>query len=276
MSAATSFTPGRAVHQSPRLSFAGVVKAEWIKLFTIRPAYWMYPALVLLTVLVVASMTHGLSDGGANVAAPDARTSLVLGPVVFATMLTQLLVVTLAAVVVGSEFSSGTIRTTFAAEPRRVPTLAAKSIVLGTATFVVSLVANLLGYLIVDSTQKPGPASLFIEQVVPRLLGGSLYLALVAVLALAVAMMLRSAASTIAALVGLLLVVPSILGQVPVAWLNQASSYLPSSAGQSMYTAPSLLPTGDSSGVVLSLFVLLAWVAAAWAGAAIVTTRRPA
>lgn len=133
---------------------------------------------------------------------------------IFAGVLVGLLaIVVLAVDSVTSEYRRGTIRTTFAVCPRRGRVLAAKAIVLGAATLAAGLVASLGAFLLsrpILRSNDIAPAPLFDGPALRAVLGTAALLAVVAVLSLGVATILRRGATAIAVVV-LILLVPHLL-----------------------------------------------------------------
>lgn len=120
-----------------------------------------------------------------------------------------------------SEYRKALIRTTFTATPRRGEVLAAKVIVLGSVTFMVSLIAVVGAFLVaVPILQNNGmgpPAfpdpSLSDGAVIRTLLLTALFMTAVSVFALAIGMLLRHSAAAITLTIGLI-VLPLIAGMV--------------------------------------------------------------
>lgn len=166
-------------------------------------------------------------DGGEQSVDPDATTFTVRGTgdigvdpfpedraerTLSAVMVGLVAIVTLAVLVMTSEYQRGLIRTTFIATPRRGLALAAKAIVLAAATFVIGLVASFGAYTIGPLIQSGGPRTepLSDPQVLRAVIGTAAMLAVVAVFSLGVAALVRRSAAAIT-IVLLLLLVPQIV-----------------------------------------------------------------
>ena len=109
------------------------------------------------------------------------------------------------------------------------------------------------------------------------LLGGALYLALVSVFALGVGTMLRSSAGGIAAVLGLILLLPTVLQMIPAEWAQDLIPYLLSTRGhEHVHLDDGRADRPTRFGVWLNLLIVLGWVAASVAGAAMLAeaTRR--
>ncbi|MFI1382046.1 ABC transporter permease subunit [Embleya sp. NPDC020886] len=123
-------------------------------------------------------------------------------------------VVALGVLSITAEFHRDTIRTTFAAVPRRGRVLAAKAIVIGAATFVAGLVGTFGAFAITGPVERGKdriPAGLSDPNVLRALIGTAALLAVVAVFALAIGAILRRGAPAIAVVLALLLI-PRIVG----------------------------------------------------------------
>lgn len=162
------------------------------------------------------------------------------------------------------------IRATFGTVPQRLPVLWAKATLYAGVTFALMLVAAFLGgqqFLGTHGTNLSATGAL---QAMVAVAG---YLTLIGVFAVALGFIIRSTAGGIATLFGLLLVLPGIGLLLPTSWEQSILPYLPSNAGATMLSTHTA--TGSLSAAA-SLLVLLGWVAAALAGAALLVKRRDA
>lgn len=256
------------------LAFAGVLRSEWIKLRTVRSTSWSYAIVVVISLGMAAimSLSLDLPEGGAMPAAQ--QSSFVVQASTFGIFFGQLVVAVLGVLVVGGEYSTGMIKSTLTAVPRRLPALWAKAAVLFSATFVVGVVANLGSFLVAAPilAGKGIDASLFDGAVILPLLAGALYLALAAVFALGVGAILRNSAGGIAATLGMVLLLPIVLSMIPATWAADLMPYLISNAGAGMMA---------SGGQVIiepwqALLVVLGWLVVSLAGAAVLLKGRDA
>lgn len=274
--------PSQRAH-STSLSFGGVLRSEWIKLRSLRSTTWSYLIVIAISLgmalIMSLSMASGMNGGADASSMPAAeQVSLVMQSSVFGVFFGQLVAGVLGVLVISGEYTTGMIRSTLTAVPKRLPALAAKAVVLFVATFVIGLLAN-LGAFLVSSVVFAGidvSASITDSAIYLPLLGGALYLALISVFALGVGTMIRSSAGGIAAVLGLILLVPTVLQMIPAEWAHDLIPYLLSSAGLGIFTSTTAEPAGDALGAWLSLLIVLAWVGASIAGAAVLLKRRDA
>nr|WP_155055710.1 ABC transporter permease [Streptomyces blattellae] len=263
----TETSPAAPQHARPRYKVTGlrVLRSEWSKLWTLRST-WITLGLGLAFVIAfgVIAASQYESGGGPN---DDLSDSTALGLSLFGLAFAQLAIGILGVLVTAGEYSTGMIRSTLAAVPRRLPVLWSKSAVFGAVALAVGTIGAFVTFPIVSELVSGTAAELSLSDdgVLRGLLGAGLYLGLIAVIGTALGALFRSVAGGIAVLVGVLLLVPGLTSLLPNSWEDEVSKYLPSSAGESMYAlthdAATLSPTAG-------LLVLLGWTALALAGAA--------
>lgn len=264
-----------------RLTFPGTVRSEWIKLRTVRSTIWSYALLVAISVGLAALVAFAITNIPEGVAgeAPGAQPiQTVVQASVAGVTFGQLIAGILGVLVISGEYTTGMVRSTFLAVPGRISALAAKGIVLFSATFIVGLIANVAAYLVASLmlSQEDIAAPITDPGVFWPLLGAALYLAMVSLFALAAGALVRSSAGGIAVVVGVLLILPTILGLVPAEWARDAVPYLLSSAGAGIYSSATLTPEGDALGMWVNLLVTGLWVAVPAAAAAVMLRTRDA
>lgn len=271
MTTATASLP-----RTVRLSGGGILRSEWIKLRSLRSTVWSYAIVVFVSLALAALMsaTIKLDGAGAIPAADQAR--LVLQASTFGVFFGQLIVAVLGVLVISGEYSTGMIRSSLTAVPRRLPALWAKAVVLFVTTFVVAAVSTLGAYLVASPilAGKGISANLLESGILLNLLAAALYLALVAVFALGLGTILRSSAGGIAAALGTLLVLPTIIQVIPATWATDLLPYLISSAGINMFGMNSFSTTALEPWA--DLLIVLGWVTVSLAGAALLLKRRDA
>jgi ABC-2 type transport system permease protein len=252
---------------TPRLSAAGILRSEWIKLRSVRSTLWCYAMIALFTVGVGIAVA-ALSDVPAGADPVEALvTSSTAG-----LMIAVLVVAVVGSLVVTGEYGTGQIRSTFSAVPRRTGVLAGKAAVLGLTTFVVGLVS--VAVAAVASWAISGAPTVAISQalVVP-LVGAALYLTTIALLALGLGALVRTTAGALATSLGLLLVLPvvvTLLGSLTdAAWLTEVAKYLPQALGNDLMSVD-----GGVLGRWTALGFLAVWDAVVLGGAWILVKRR--
>jgi len=252
-----------------KVTAARVLRSEWAKLWSLRST-WITLGLGLLFLIAfgVISLAHYKSalDSGHRMD-PDLATASAADLSLFGTTPGQLALGVLGVLVTAGEYSTGMIRSTLAAVPKRLPVLWSKTLVYGVMAFLVALVgvfaAFVFGHGIVSGT--PAAVSLSDAGVVRTLFGGALYLGLVGMIGVALGALLRSVAGGISVLVATLMLIPGLAELLPSSWQNSLNQFLPSNAGKSMFTLHQAAHTLSPGA---GLLVFLAWTVLVLAGAA--------
>jgi ABC-2 type transport system permease protein len=257
---------------------ARVVRSEWTKLRSLRSSRWSLLVAFVLTIglpLVVATvLSSRWSQIDPQERADHYRHRLDIALV--GVNLSQLAIAVLGVLLITGEYSSGMIRASLTAVPKRLPVLWAKALVYAAVVLVLAVLSILVAFFGSQAILRHhGILQIsFTHPGVPRaLFGGALYLVLVGVLALAIGTIVRSTAGGIATFAAIFFVIPPLLLILPSSWHDAISPYLPSSAGSSMFSL-----TRDAHALSPAWgFVLLAgYCALALAVAAILLVRRDA
>jgi ABC-2 type transport system permease protein len=246
-------------------SMREALHAEWVKLRTAPGTIWLLLAVVTLTAALGAVADAASRCPSAGCGLDPAKTSLT------GIYLGQAVVAILAVVAISSEYSSGMIRVTFTAMPRRLAVLAAKAVIL-TGPVLAAGAIGVLGSVLAGRLILPGhgftaangypPLSLGDGPVLRAAAGSVLYLTLIALLSLGAAAAVRDAATAIGIVLGLLYVFPIITAVVTVPdWHRHLNQIAPMTAGLAIQATTSVrsLPISPWAG----LGVLAAWATTA-------------
>ena len=243
--------------------------AEWIKLRSLRSTWILLASVVVLFVVVPAFTAVGAvvqARSGTAAGEADAIAMVLTGvsPVEF-------LVAALGALAVTGEYSSGLIRVTLAAVPRRVPVLVAKAAVIGAVTFATAMIAVPAAFLTVRLVLSSAGlvATGDAQAVVVSAMSAGAYLTGVALIGIGFGWVLRSTAGALAAFFGFMYI-PPLLAMLPGA--AGIAPFLPSNAGAVLLRAAVAEPMMAAIGAL----VFAAWVAALLAVAALILRRRDA
>jgi ABC-2 type transport system permease protein len=149
-------------------------------------------------------------------------------------------------IVITSEYPTGTIRSTFAAAPQRGAVLAAKAAVFGTVAAAGGIASSFAAFATGQAilAGKDLETSLGDPGVIRSVIGAGLYLAVLGLLALGLGTLIRRTAGAIAALVGLVLILPVLAQGLPAPWQAHITRYLPSVAGQAIIGRTKFAPPG--------------------------------
>jgi ABC-2 type transport system permease protein len=258
--------PGR--RHAPQAAGTGMrdaLHAEWTKLRTAPGTLGLLLAAAALTVAASAAAAAATKCPAAGCGQDPAKVSLT------GIYLGQAVAAIVAVLAVGTEYSTGVIRTTLTAMPRRTTVLAAKAAVVTGLILAAGTVAVLgcllAGRLILPSngfTPAHGfpPLSLGEGPVLRATAGSVLYLALIALLSLGTAAAVRDSAVAIGMVLGLLYLFPIVTAVVHDAHLQRHLEQIaPMTAGLDIQATTGLhsLPLSPWAG----LGVLAAWAAGA-------------
>jgi ABC-2 type transport system permease protein len=205
--------------------FRTVARMEWRKLRTVRSSWYIvavFAASMIGLAVLAASHENYAQMSGADRASFDPTHDCFIGLV-----LGQLLLGTLGVLAITTEFSSGMIRATFAAVPRRPLVLAAKAVVLGAVTLAAGEVAAFAAFFAGQASLKAATphAALGQSGVLRAVLVAGAYPALIALIGLGIGAVIRHTAGAICALVGLLFVLPLLF--ISPSLQNTAQNFLP-------------------------------------------------
>ena len=171
---ATTTTPSTLLPSLPpatgRAGLRGAIASEFTKIRSVRSTYWTLAALLVVSIGIGAAIAGGaaanFSHNPGNKAGFDA-TQTSLGAFF---EIGQLVIAVIAALAITSEYSTGMIRTSLTAQPRRGTVYAAKAIVLTSLTLIVSLVTSFIAFFVGQALLSSSgvSASLFHSVTIPQ------------------------------------------------------------------------------------------------------------
>ncbi|WP_436772249.1 ABC transporter permease [Yinghuangia sp. YIM S09857] len=253
------------------LHFTRMLRSEWTKIRTVRSTMWSLIVMVVLIVGMAALL-------GATIDTPDDEgkdptVSLALAGAVVA----QIAAATLGVLTISAEYTTGMIRSTMTAYPRRISVLAAKAVVFGILMFGVGLVACYLAFLVADGMfSRDVAAESTNREIVKGVLGTATYLALLGLLSLGIGTMLRhSAGAVTTVLAGVL--VPTIFGRfIPGKVGDWVVGYSPTALLTKMVAPYGDVEGGMNGGVGPwpGMIVMACYAAAALVGAGVLIKSR--
>jgi ABC-type transport system involved in multi-copper enzyme maturation permease subunit len=181
--------------------------------------------------------------------------------------LAQLAIGVLGVLLIGGEFSTGMIRSSLAAVPKRLPVLWAKAFVFGGVALVLMTVASLAAFEVaqVVLSGKGVQTTIGADGVLRAVLGAAFFLTWVGLFGLALGTILRNSAAAISTLVGVLLVVPILMNFLPSDWREHVERWLPSSAGSALMAAhpTDAQLTPGNAAVMLAVYLAISLLMAA-------------
>jgi len=273
-SAATISAP--RLEERSRVTQARVVLSEWTKFVSLRSTRWSLGVGMLLTIALPIVFAAVTASHWAHMSAAERADRHPLDIALAGVNVAQLAIAVLGVLVISGEYSTGMIRSSLIAVPKRLPVLWAKIAVYAAVSFILTLPAVIIAFfasqailsrhhILQISFGDPGVAR--------SVLGGALYVTLVGIFALGIGTILRNTAGGIAAFAGIFFVIPPLMNILPTSWNNAISQYLPSEAGRQLFSlhhaAHSLSPTAGG-------LLMLGYCALMVTVAAVVLVRRDA
>jgi ABC-2 type transport system permease protein len=262
---ATTTTPNVRLSSVPpaagRAGLKGALASEFTKIRSVRSTYWTLGALFFVSVGLGIAITAGTAanmvNNPGNKAGFDA-TQASLGAFF---EIGQLIIAVLGAMVITSEYSTGMVRTSLTAQPRRGVVYAAKAIVFTAVTMVISIITAFIAFFVGQAiySSKGVSASLFHTVTIPAsanmncnpsgctatffgadvisastvataIIGTALFVTIVALIAYGVGSIVRHTAGAIAIVIALLFIVPILEQTLPNDWRWDVMRFLPDAA----------------------------------------------
>ena len=266
--------------QIPRLSDVGrvtqlrVAVSEWTKLRSLRSTLWSLFAAILLTILLPVLFAAITSSHWGSMSPHERADRHPLDIALAGVNLSQLAIAVLGVLVITGEYSTGMIRASFAAGPKRLPVLWAKTAVFALVTFLLMVGPVVIAFfasqailsrhhILQVSFSHPGVAR--------SVIGGAVYLMLVGIFALGIGAIVRNTAGAIATFAGIFFVIPPLMNILPSSWNDAISKYLPSEAGRQLF---SLTHDSNSLSPAAGGLLFVGYCALTLAIAAVLLVRR--
>src|SRR5215467_1697083 len=152
-----------------RAGLAGTIRSEFTKLRSVRSTYWTIGAMFIVSVGIATLVGFGIASNIHNQPWNKAGTDAAQASLIAFFELGQLIIAVLGALVITSEYSTGMIRTSLTAMPRRGTVFAAKMIVFTTVTLIVSLITSFVSFFVGQAAMSGSGvgASLFHSVTIP-------------------------------------------------------------------------------------------------------------
>ncbi|MFF8915123.1 ABC transporter permease subunit [Streptomyces sp. NPDC015032] len=253
-----------------------VLTSEWTKIRTVSSTVWTLIAAFAVTVAMGAALSALMNARFDDL--PEAQRATFDPTLISFSGMTlgQLAMVVFGVLVVGTEYSSGMIRTSLAAVPQRGSFLFSKVAVAGVLALVVGIVTSFVSFFLGQALLGDHGTDIGAENVLRAVVGGGVYMGLIGIFSMGVATMLRSSMLSLGILMPFFFLVSQILSAVPGA--KQVARYFPDRAGSKiMQVVPDALTSNPTPyGPWGGLGILLAWVVAALIGGYLVLKKRDA
>jgi len=256
-----------------RVTQGRVLRSEFTKFRSLRSTMWTLLAAVVLMIGLGALFSDATASqyrtfNWAQRAAFNPITTSLNG-VIFAVVAFGVLGVLL----MGGEYSTGMIRSSLTAVPRRLPVLWGKLAVFAGSIFSVSLVASFISFFLGQallSSHHLG-VSITAHDALRSVIGAALYVTVAGLIGVGLGALLRNTAAGIATFAAVFFVIPLLATLLPASISNQLAQYLPSNAGDVIWGGAAFVPNALSPWTG---FALLCGYAAILTGAGAWRLRR--
>jgi ABC-2 type transport system permease protein len=234
-----------AITSLPRLAHTGkvtqarVILSEWTKLRSLRSTLWSFFAAVLFTIGLPCLFGAVTSSHWGSMSPHEQADRHPLDIALAGVNVSQLAIGVLGVLVITGEYSTGMIRASMTAVPKRLPVLWAKIAVYATVSFVLMLPSVLIAFFAsqaIISHHEPLEISFSAHGVARSVIGGALYLMVIGIFTLGLGAITRSTAGGISTFAGIMFVIPPLMNVLPTRWNNTISPYLPSNAGRAVFS----------------------------------------
>jgi ABC-type multidrug transport system ATPase subunit len=152
-------------------------------------------------------------------------------------LFSQLAIGVLGVLLISGEYSTGMIRSSLTAVPRRLPVLWAKLGVFAGVAFAVMLVTSFVSFFVGQallSSHHLG-VSISAPNALRDVIGAALYVTVAGIIGMTLGALMRNTAAGISTMVAVFFVLPPVAGLLPSSWSSHFVQYLPSNAGGVLY-----------------------------------------
>jgi hypothetical protein len=257
--------------RSPVARFAGLLRAEWTKIRSVRSTVWTLILFVVLTVGLTAGLTAIIVANWNGPRGAVRNAPILLDPVGFVLGagigLGQLTICVLGVLLMTTEYSTGVIRASLLAVPKRLPMLIAKITMFAAMMVVIAEIVSFGCYFVGTLLLHSKVAVSFSDPGVTRaVVGAGLYLAVLGLFSLGIGLLIRHTAGAIATAIGAVFVLPILTQFLPDSWGHHINAYLPDQAGSVVFAAHAnsgqLLSAWEGFGIFCLWTVVLLGVGA--------------
>lgn len=261
-----------------KAGFGGALRSEWTKIRSVKSTVWTLGAAIIIAVGISTLGNWGQESHTTLSATALAAKDLTYRSM-FGIILGQLVMVVFGALAVTAEYSTGMIRTSLSAQPRRLNVFFAKFVVVAVTAFVVGEIISFSSFLIGAHFWALKGVNLSLSSThgaLQAVIGGGLYLDGAALLAFGIGAMLRHTAGTITTGVFLLFVVTIIVNFMPTSWQADIDKYLPANAGSQVWATQHTADVGTAFGAWAGFGVYMCYAVLALLAGLLVFKRRDA
>jgi ABC-type transport system involved in multi-copper enzyme maturation permease subunit len=224
-------------NQPLRVTQPRVLLSEWTKFKSLRSTIYTLLTAVVLTIGigalfagVTASQYHTFSPADKASFSPITTS---LNGMIFA----QLAIGVLGVLMISGEYSTGMIRSSLTAVPKRLPVLWAKLAVFAAVVFAVMLVTSFVSFFVGQALLSSHHLNVALSApgALRSVIGAALFATVAGMIGMAVGAILRNTAAGISTFVAVFFVIPPLADLLPSSWSSHFVQYLPSNAGEALF-----------------------------------------
>lgn len=264
-----------AVRPTHRPGFSDLTRSEWTKLKTLRSTWWSLAVAIVaglgFTITATAVYTHDFPhlDASTQTEFKQDTIGLILQP---AAQFAVLAVCVLGVLLIASEYSTGMIRATMLAAPKRTSALLAKAAAFAGVILVLSEILAFVCYFVGAAiTSAHASVSLTDATTLRSVLAFGLYMTALGMIALSIGALVRHTAAGVSIVLAMQFVIPGVLSLIPGSLGQHLSAALPSGATV-------IMSSGHNASNVYTplqgLGILAAWTAVLGAAALVSIKKR--
>jgi hypothetical protein len=238
----TAMTPAvrtapAASHQTLRVTQLRVVLSEWIKFRSLRSTIWTLLIAVVLSIGIGALFSGVTASQYHTFSAADKASFNPITTSLNGMMFAQLAIGVLGVLLISGEYSTGMIRSSLTAVPKRLPVLWAKLGVFAAVAFAVMLVTSFVSFFLGQALLSSHHlnVSMSAPGALRSVIGAALYVTVAGMIGMTLGGLLRNTAAGISTFVAAFFVIPPLTGLLPASWSSHFVQYLPSNAGEVLY-----------------------------------------
>jgi ABC-2 type transport system permease protein len=228
-------TAGRAT--GLKVTQARVIRSEWLKFRSLRSTLYTLLAALVLTIGIGALISAVTASQYSTYTAAEKATFDPVGTSLAGFSFAVVAFGVLGVLLISGEYSTGMIRSSLTAVPRRLPVLWAKLTVFAAVIFSVSLVTSLvsffLGQALLDG-QHIG-VTITAPGALRSIIGAALFVTVAGMVGIALGTLLRNTAAGISIFTAVFFVIPPLMNLLPASIRDHSAQYLPSSAGEALW-----------------------------------------
>lgn len=232
MSAAAAPLPS-PTRQGGKVTQSRVALSEWTKLRSLRSTRYSLLAAVAMTIGFAALACAVVANHYSHMDAHERANFNPLEVNLIGVQIAQLAIGVLGVLIITGEYTTGMIRASMIAVPKRLPVLWAKTSVYALVLLALMIPSTLAAFFIGQSILARHHIQIALSHpgVLRAVIGAALYLTVIGLFALGIGAIVRNTAGGIATFAGVMFVLPPLLNVLPTSWNDAISPYMPGNAG---------------------------------------------